>query len=118
MPSLTQNFLLQIIESEDKENGNGAVQISYLNLVDLAGSERANDAGTTGCRLKEGGHINTSLLFLSQVMRELNDGEKYINYRSTKLTRILQASLGGNANTAIICNVTPAVFEETMSTLR
>lgn len=98
-------------------NGNGAVQISYLNLVDLAGSERADQAGTTGSLLQEGGHINKSLLWLGLVIKGLSEGEKFINYRSSNLTRILQASLGGNANTSIICNITPTAADETASTL-
>lgn len=110
-------FLLQIIESQDRTDGNGEVQISYLNLVDLAGSEKAAEAGTTGIQLKEGGDINKSLMFLCLVIQDLSKGEKFIRYRSSKLTRILQNSLGGNSNTAIICNVTPAAVEETNSTL-
>jgi len=74
--------------------------------------------------LREGGHINKSLLSLSKVIRELSvlndeksEGIKYINYRDSKLTRILSASLGGNAMTAIICTITPVALEETYSTL-
>lgn len=85
-------------------------------MVDLAGSEKANATGATGARLKEGSHINKSLLSLSLVIQKLSetdsDATKFINYRDSKLTRILQASLGGNAITTIICNITPASFEE------
>lgn len=109
-------FFRQIIESEDA-NGNGPVQVSYLNLVDLAGSEKGNDAGTSGARLKEGNDINKSLLHLGMAIRALSEGKKFVDVRSSKLTRILQASLGGNANTAIVCNITPAAIEETASTL-
>lgn len=105
-----------VIESEDS-TGNGPVRVSYLNLVDLAGSEKANDAGTSGTRLKEGNDINKSLLHLGMAIRALSEGKKFVDFRSSKLTRILQASLGGNANTAIICNITPAAMEETASTL-
>ena len=94
---------------------------SQLNLVDLAGSERANQTGATGNTLKEGAHINTSLLTLSSVIGKLSSGKKlHINYRDSSLTRILQNSLGGNAKTAIICAVTPAAMseEQTVSTLR
>lgn len=68
---------------------------SQLNLVDLAGSERANQTGATGNTLKEGAHINTSLLTLSTVIGKLSSGKKlHINYRDSSLTRILQNSLG------------------------
>lgn len=94
-----------------------------MNLVDLAGSERADQTGATGSRFKEGVHINKSLLSLGLVIQKLsemseNDSSVYVNYRDSKLTRILQQSLGGNALSAIICTVTPAVFDETYNTLR
>lgn len=90
-----------------------------MNLVDLAGSERVNQTGATGSRFTEGSHINKSLLALSCVIQQLSENEQYsfINYRNSKLTRILQASLGGNAMTAIICTISPAAQEETYSTL-
>lgn len=99
---------------------NDAVQSSTLNLVDLAGSERADQTGASGSRLKEGSHINKSLLSLSCVIQKLSenaDNLKYINYRDSKLTRILQASLGGNAVTTMICNITPAALEESYYTM-
>lgn len=77
--------------------------------------------GATGSRLIEAGNINKSLLSLSLVISQLaeqSDPESFVNYRNSKLTRILAASLGGNAMTAIICNVTPAAHEETASTLK
>lgn len=109
----------------DRKEGdeNDAVQSSTLNLVDLAGSERANQTGASGSRFIEGAHINKSLLSLSCVIQKLSenaenaDNLKYINYRDSKLTRILQASLGGNAVTTMICNITPAAFEESYYTL-
>jgi centromeric protein E len=113
-----------MIESKEHDCSEGIVQFSTLNLVDLAGSERADQTKATGERLREGGHINKSLLALSKVIRELSDiGEnrekiQFINYRDSKLTRLLSASLGGNAQTAIICTVTPASLEETLSTLK
>lgn len=113
----------QIIESQlrdETDRAEAAVQLSFLNLVDLAGSERADSAGTIGSRLKEGSHINKSLLSLSLVINKLSEDpeqSKHINYRDSKLTRILQPSLGGNAKTAIICTITPVVLEETNYTL-
>jgi len=77
------------------------------NLVDLAGSERAAHTGAEGMRLKEGAHINKSLLTLQLVIAKLTESQQgiHIPYRSSKLTRILQPALGGNARTSIICTV-------------
>lgn len=108
-----------IVESRDKNNE--AVMVAHLNLVDLAGSERASQTGAEGVRLKEGCNINRSLFVLGQVIKRLSDGQAgngFVNYRDSKLTRILQNSLGGNARTLIICTITPAAFEETLSTLQ
>uniref|UniRef100_A0A0D3ATJ4 Kinesin motor domain-containing protein n=1 Tax=Brassica oleracea var. oleracea TaxID=109376 RepID=A0A0D3ATJ4_BRAOL len=79
-------------------------------FVDLAGSERASQTLSAGARLKEGCHINRSLLTLGTVIRKLSKGRNggHIPYRDSKLTRILQNSLGGNARTAIICTMSPA----------
>ncbi|CAM8895216.1 unnamed protein product [Rhodiola kirilowii] len=80
-----------------------------VNFVDLAGSERASQTLSTGTRLKEGSHINRSLLTLGTVIRKLSKGRNgHVPYRDSKLTRILQHSLGGNARTAIICTMSPA----------
>ncbi|PSN33912.1 Centromere-associated protein E [Blattella germanica] len=108
-----------IIESHIPNDGeDGVVQVSHLNLVDLAGSERVDQTGARGERLKEGCAINRSLFMLSHVIAQLSEGQdQYVNFRDSKLTRILQSSLGGNALTAIICAVTPAAIEETASTL-
>ena len=114
------------IESREqgKNSEESAVQISNLNLVDLAGSERASQTKATGNRAKEGAFINKSLLFLSLVIQKLSESSEststekmFINYRDSKLTRILQASLGGNALTSIICTITPATLDETYYTL-
>lgn len=89
-------------------------------MVDLAGSERTRQTGATGERFKEGCHINLSLSTLGLVIKQLSetpDQRKYINFRDSKLTRLLQTSLGGNAMTTIICAVTPAALEETQCTL-
>ncbi|XP_030240036.1 kinesin-like protein KIN-7I [Drosophila navojoa] len=109
-----------IIESRKTDrNDDDAVIQSLLNLVDLAGSERADQTGARGARLKEGGHINKSLHFLSNVIKSLaeNEENKYVSFRDSKLTRILQASLGGNAFTSIICSIKPSILEESQSTL-
>lgn len=101
--------------------GKAAVRVSALTLVDLAGSERIAKTGAEGVRMKEGAAINKSLLTLGTVINKLSEGDSsHIPYRDSKLTRILQPSLGGNAKTAVICAITPAVVhaEETHSTLR
>ncbi|KAF8704411.1 hypothetical protein HU200_031457 [Digitaria exilis] len=83
--------------------------VASVNFVDLAGSERASQALSAGTRLKEGCHINRSLLTLGTVIRKLSKVKNgHIPYRDSKLTRILQPSLGGNARTAIICTMSPA----------
>ncbi|KQK13094.1 kinesin-like protein KIN-7A [Brachypodium distachyon] len=84
--------------------------VASLNFVDLAGSERAAQTHAIGARLKEGCHINRSLLTLTTVIRKLSSEKRsgHVPYRDSKLTRILQLSLGGNARTAIICTMSPA----------
>ncbi|XP_069561967.1 centromere-associated protein E isoform X5 [Brachyistius frenatus] len=124
--SRSHTIFRMILESRERsdpasgENADGAVIVSHLNLVDLAGSERASQTGAEGARFKEGCHINRSLLILGQVMKKLTDESQkgYTNYRDSKLTRILQNSLGGNAKTVIICTITPITLEETLSTLQ
>ncbi|CAK9815328.1 Centromere-associated protein E [Anthophora quadrimaculata] len=113
-------FRITIESREAGGDSDGAIQVSQLNLVDLAGSERARQTGATGERFKEGRHINMSLSTLGLVimqLSELQDGQKHVNFRDSKLTRLLQTSLGGNAMTAIICAVTPAALEETQCSL-
>ncbi|XP_069487070.1 centromere-associated protein E isoform X2 [Ambystoma mexicanum] len=124
--SRSHTIFRMIVESRERtdpansENWDGAVMVSHLNLVDLAGSERASQTGAEGLRLKEGCNINRSLFILGQVIKKLSDGQVggFINYRDSKLTRILQNSLGGNAKTVIICTVTPVSYDETLSTLQ
>ncbi|KAL5220833.1 hypothetical protein ABZP36_025546 [Zizania latifolia] len=95
--------------------------VASLNFVDLAGSERAAQTHAIGARLKEGCHINRSLLTLTTVIRKLSSDKRggHIPYRDSKLTRILQLSLGGNARTAIICTMSPALthVEQSRNTL-
>lgn len=107
----------RVVGSPDED----ATQVSHISLVDLAGSERANQTRAEGDRLKEGGHINKSLLSLGNVIRILSEStttsNTYVNYRDSKLTRILSGSIGGNSMTSIICTITPAALDETFSTL-
>ncbi|CAL5224275.1 g6937 [Coccomyxa viridis] len=101
-----------------------AVKSSRLNLVDLAGSERNKGSGAVGERLKEACSINQSLTTLGRVIKELVEAQqsrqsRHIPYRDSRLTFLLQESLGGNAKTLIIANVSPAQehCSETGSTL-
>ncbi|NXX86487.1 KIF4 protein, partial [Urocolius indicus] len=96
---------------------------SKLHLVDLAGSERQKKTKAEGDRLKEGININRGLLCLGNVISALGDENKkggFIPYRDSKLTRLLQDSLGGNSHTLMIACVSPADsnLEETLNTLR
>uniref|UniRef100_A0A182XXK3 Kinesin motor domain-containing protein n=1 Tax=Anopheles stephensi TaxID=30069 RepID=A0A182XXK3_ANOST len=102
--------------------------VSKIHLVDLAGSERANATGATGQRLKEGAHINKSLVTLGSVISALaeqtnptnNKRVLYIPYRDSILTWLLKDSLGGNSKTIMIAAISPADvnYSETLSTLR
>ncbi|XP_010577029.1 PREDICTED: kinesin-like protein KIF19 [Haliaeetus leucocephalus] len=92
-----------------------------LFMIDLAGSERAAQTQNRGQRMKEGAHINRSLLALGNCIKALSHraSTKYINYRDSKLTRLLKDSLGGNSHTVMIAHISPAstTFEESRSTL-
>ncbi|KAK5872049.1 hypothetical protein PBY51_012783 [Eleginops maclovinus] len=101
--------------------GQDHLRAGKLNLVDLAGSERQSKTGSTGERLREATKINLSLSALGNVISALVDGRsKHIPYRDSKLTRLLQDSLGGNTRTLMIACLSPADnnYEETLSTLR
>ncbi|CAK4643208.1 hypothetical protein LEN26_003499 [Aphanomyces euteiches] len=105
----------------DGIDGKDHVCVGKLNLVDLAGSERQSKTGATGDRLQEANKINLSLSALGNVISALVDGKsKHIPYRDSKLTRLLQDSLGGNTKTVMIANCGPADYnyEETLTTLR
>ncbi|KAJ8607170.1 hypothetical protein CTAYLR_007347 [Chrysophaeum taylorii] len=104
----------------DAERGSH-IHVGKLNLVDLAGSERQAKTGATGDRLKEATKINLSLSALGNVISALVDGKsQHIPYRDSKLTRLLQDSLGGNTKTVMCANCGPAGYnyDETISTLR
>ena len=109
----------EVNEGEAEEDAH--IRVGKLNMVDLAGSERQAKTGSTGDRLKEATKINLSLSALGNVISALVDGKSsHIPYRDSKLTRLLQDSLGGNTKTVMIANLGPADynFDETMSTLR
>lgn len=111
-----------IVECAEVDEKRGEhIRVGKLNLVDLAGSERQSKTGATGHRLKEATKINLSLSALGNVISALVDGKsQHIPYRDSKLTRLLQDSLGGNTKTVMCANCGPAGynFEETISTLR
>ncbi|KAK4770986.1 hypothetical protein SAY87_031518 [Trapa incisa] len=107
------------------ESFNEEYLCAKLHLVDLAGSERAKRTGSNGVRFKEGVHINKGLLALGNVISALGDEKKrkegvHVPYRDSKLTRLLQDSLGGNSRTVMIACVSPADInaEETLNTLK
>lgn len=107
--------------SEKGIDGQQHVRVGKLHLVDLAGSERQAKTGSTGQRLKEATKINLSLSTLGNVISALVDGKStHIPYRNSKLTRLLQDSLGGNSKTMMCANIGPANYnyDETISTLR
>ncbi|CAA7400629.1 unnamed protein product [Spirodela intermedia] len=116
-----------VIESHSKSIADGlnSLKISRINLVDLAGSERQKLTGAAGERLKEAGNINRSLSQLGNVINILAEvsqtgKQRHIPYRDSKLTFLLQESLGGNAKLAMICAISPSQSckNESFSTLR
>ncbi|XP_061090698.1 kinesin-like protein KIF3A isoform X2 [Conger conger] len=114
-------FTITIECSEKGVDGNQHVRMGKLHLVDLAGSERQGKTGATGQRLKEATKINLSLSTLGNVISALVDGRStHVPYRNSKLTRLLQDSLGGNSKTMMCANIGPADYnyDETISTLR
>jgi hypothetical protein len=109
------------VETQSGVQGEEKIKVGKLNLVDLAGSERQKKSGAQNERLKEASQINLSLTSLMNVISALVNAKKtHIPYRDSKLTRLLENSLGGNTKTCMIANISPADynFEETMSTLR
>lgn len=114
-------FTIYIETAEEGTDGNQRFRAGKLNLVDLAGSERQSKTNATGDRLKEAQKINLSLSALGNVISALVDGKStHVPYRDSKLTRLLQDSLGGNTKTVMIAAVSPADYnyDETLSTLR
>ena len=114
-------FTIYIETSEMGPTGETIFKVGKLNLVDLAGSERQSKTNATGDRLKEANQINLSLSALGNVISALVDGKsKHVPFRTSKLTRLLQDSLGGNTKTTMMAAISPADynFDETISTLR
>lgn len=114
-------FSVTIECSDIGPDGKSRLRAGKLHLVDLAGSERQTKTGASGIRLKEATKINLSLSTLGNVISALVDGKStHIPYRNSKLTRLLQDSLGGNSKTVMVANVGPADYnyDESVSTLR
>ncbi|XP_050544001.1 chromosome-associated kinesin KIF4 [Daktulosphaira vitifoliae] len=109
-------FTLTISQVQDDGNS----MTAKFHLVDLAGSERSKKTKATGERFKEGVNINKGLLSLGNVITSLCEKSAHVSYRDSKLTRLLQDSLGGNSVTLMIACISPADYnmDETVSTLR
>ncbi|KAK8364276.1 hypothetical protein V6Z12_A03G219300 [Gossypium hirsutum] len=113
-----------VIESRWEKDSTTNLRFARLNLVDLAGSERQKTSGAEGERLKEAASINKSLSTLGHVIMILvdvaNGKQRHVPYRDSKLTFLLQDSLGGNSKTMIIANVSPSICcaIETLNTLK
>ncbi|KFQ12188.1 Chromosome-associated kinesin KIF4, partial [Haliaeetus albicilla] len=121
--SSRSHAIFTICIDQKKKNDKNSSFHSKLHLVDLAGSERQKKTKAEGDRLKEGININRGLLCLGNVISALGDENKkggFVPYRDSKLTRLLQDSLGGNSHTLMIACVSPADsnLEETLNTLR
>jgi len=88
-------------------------------MIDLAGSEDNRRTDNRGVRVLESGHINRSLFVLGQVVNALNSGHSRVPYRDSKLTRLLQDSLGGTSQAIMIANIAPTsdFFNDTFNTL-
>ncbi|KAK7387598.1 hypothetical protein VNO78_28511 [Psophocarpus tetragonolobus] len=125
--SRSHTVFICVVESRCKSAADGMSRFktSRINLVDLAGSERQKSTGAAGERLKEAGNINRSLSQLGNLINILAEvsqtgKQRHIPYRDSRLTFLLQESLGGNAKLAMICAISPAQScrSETFSTLR
>ncbi|XP_061752221.1 kinesin-like protein KIF3B [Nerophis ophidion] len=114
-------FVVTVECSQEGPDGADHIRVGKLNMVDLAGSERQSKTGAKGERLKEATKINLSLSALGNVISALADGKGgHVPYRDSKLTRLLQDSLGGNAKTVMIATVGPSHrnHHESLATLR
>eukprot|EP00916_Digyalum_oweni_P016408 GHVL01026920.1.p1 GENE.GHVL01026920.1~~GHVL01026920.1.p1 ORF type:complete len:558 (-),score=97.99 GHVL01026920.1:218-1846(-) len=100
-------------------NADGEEKVGKLRLVDLAGSEKVNKSGAEGVTFEEAKTINLSLSALGNVISALADKRSHIPYRDSKLTRILQETLGGNYKTSLLVSLTPELthFDESLSAL-
>ncbi|XP_047523263.1 kinesin-like protein Klp68D isoform X1 [Pieris napi] len=109
-----------LVTVETAHRSTDRIRVGKLNLVDLAGSERQRKTGASADRLREAARINQALSSLGNVISALAENSPHVPYRDSKLTRILQDSLGGNSKTIMIANIGPASYnyDETVTTLR
>lgn len=117
----SRSHSIVLVTITQKNLDTGAAKSGKLYLVDLAGSEKVGKTGASGQTLEEAKKINKSLTALGMVINSLTDGKSsHVPYRDSKLTRILQESLGGNSRTTLIINCSPSSYNEaeTISTLR
>jgi kinesin family protein 5 len=117
----SRSHSILVVTVGQKNVETGSVKSGQLFLVDLAGSEKVGKTGASGQTLEEAKKINKSLSALGMVINALTDGKSsHVPYRDSKLTRILQESLGGNSRTTLIINCSPSSYNdsETVSTLR
>ena len=112
-------FCITVHQKETHVAGEELLKTGKLYLVDLAGSENIGRSGAVEDRAREAGAINQSLLTLGRVISKLVEREKHVPYRESKLTRMLQDSLGGRTKTSMIATVSPAAInsEESQSTM-
>ncbi|XP_017484060.1 PREDICTED: kinesin-like protein Klp68D [Rhagoletis zephyria] len=110
-------FMIRIEMCDIETN---TIKVGKLNLIDLAGSERQSKTGASAERLKEASKINLALSSLGNVISALAENSPHVPYRDSKLTRLLQDSLGGNSKTIMIANIGPSSYNynETLTTLR
>ncbi|KAL8531035.1 hypothetical protein ACS0TY_007882 [Phlomoides rotata] len=108
------------VHVQGRDLTSGAILRGCMHLVDLAGSERVDKSEVTGDRLKEAQHINKSLSALGDVISSLAQKNSHVPYRNSKLTQLLQDSLGGQAKTLMFVHISPEpdAVGETISTLK
>jgi len=103
--SRSHALLCVTVNGQNKTTGHRS--IGKLNLVDLAGSERVSKSGSEGARMKEAQNINKSLSSLGDVIHSLKNKTSHVPYRNSKLTYLLQESLGGDSKTLMVVQVAP-----------
>lgn len=116
----SRSHVVTVFHIEQNIKSQSKILKGKLFLVDLAGSECLTKTGATGERMEEAKHINKGLLTIGRVINALTEGQPFIPYRDSKLTRILKESLGGNAKTTLVITASPSIYNETetLSTLR